>query len=75
MELTTALNNNNDMNSSDCENSHVPPCVLIPDKELDCLTNRHFGLNTLDDTQECLSTSHHKIALDDDEDTVSKRKS
>ncbi len=71
MELTTAHNNNNDMNSSDYENSYVPPCVLVPDKELNGLNNSQFKLNTLDDTQECLSTNHHKIAFDDDEDNVS----
>jgi hypothetical protein len=52
-------NNNNDMNSSDYESSDVPPCVLVPDKELDGLTNSHDKLNTLDDAQECLSNSHH----------------
>jgi hypothetical protein len=70
MELKTAHNINNDMNSSDYENSYVPPCVLIPDKKLDCLNNSHVKLNTLDNTQECLITSHHKIAFDNDEDTV-----
>ncbi len=64
-------NIDNDMNSSDYENSYVPHCVFVPDKELDGLTNRHVKLNTLVNTQECLSTSHHKIAFDDDEDTVS----
>jgi hypothetical protein len=64
-------NNDYDMNSSNYENSCVPPCVLIPDKELDCLTNSHVKLNTLDNMQECLNTSHHKIAFDNDEDTVS----
>ncbi len=29
------------MNLSDCENSHVPPCVFVPDKELDGLTDGH----------------------------------
>ncbi len=71
MELTTAHNNDNDMNSSDYENSYVPPCVLIPDKELNGLTISHAKLNILDDTQEWLSTSHHKIDFGDDEDTVS----
>jgi hypothetical protein len=56
-------NNVDDMDSSDCENSHVPPCVFVPDKELDGLTNSHVKLNTLVNTQECLSTSHHKIAF------------
>ncbi len=52
------------MDSSDYENSYVPPCVFIPDKELDCLTNSHVELNTLGNTQECLSNSHNKIAFD-----------
>ncbi len=38
IELTTAHNNDNDMNTSDYENAHVPPCVLVPDKELNGLT-------------------------------------
>jgi hypothetical protein len=63
------------MNSSDYENSYVPLCVFVPDEELDGLTNSHDKLNTLDDMQECLSNSHHKIAFDNDEDTVSKWKS
>jgi hypothetical protein len=56
-------NNNDDMSSSDCENSYVPPGVFVPDEELDGLTNSHDKLNTLDNTQECLNNSHHKIAL------------
>jgi hypothetical protein len=71
IELATVHNNNNYMNSSDYENSYVPPCVLVPDKELNGLTNSHVKLNTLDNTHKCLSTSHHKIAFDYDEDTVS----
>jgi hypothetical protein len=70
-EYTNSHNDNNDMNSSDYENSYVPHCVFVPDKELDGLTNSHVKLNTLDNTQECLSVSHHKIAFDDDEDTRS----
>jgi hypothetical protein len=45
-------NNNDDINSSDCENSYVPPCVFVPDKELDGLTDGHDKSNTLDDTPE-----------------------
>jgi hypothetical protein len=30
---------------SDYDNSYVPPCVLIPDKELDGLTNSHVKFN------------------------------
>ncbi len=71
IELITARNNNNDMNSSDYENSYVPPCVLVPDKELNGLTNSHVKLNTYDDTQEYLSKSHYKIIFGNDEDTVS----
>jgi hypothetical protein len=70
-EYMNSHNDNNDMTSSDYENSYVPHCVFVPDKELDGLTNSHVRLNTLDDMQECLSTSHHKIAFDNDEDTVS----
>jgi hypothetical protein len=55
--------------------NYIPPCVLVPDKELNGSTNSHVELNTLDDTQECLITSHHKLAFDDDEDTMSRWKS
>jgi hypothetical protein len=54
-----------------CKNSHVPLCVFVPDKELDNMTDCHNKLNSLDDTQECLSSSNHKIAFDYDEDTMS----
>jgi hypothetical protein len=56
-------NNDDDLNSSDWENSYVLPGVFVPDVELDGLTNSHDKLNTLEDTQECLNNSHHKIAL------------
>jgi hypothetical protein len=65
------MNSPNDMNSSDYINLHVPLCVFVPDKELNCLTDSHIKLNSLDDTQECLSNSNHKIAYDYDEDTMS----
>jgi hypothetical protein len=65
------MNSPYDMNSSDYMNSYVPLYVFVPDKELDCLTDSHIKLNSLDDTQECLSNSNHKIAFDYDEDTVS----
>ncbi len=65
------MNSHNDMNSSDYINSYVPRCVFVPDKELDCLTDSHIKLNSLDDMQECLSYSNHKIAFDYNEDTVS----
>ncbi len=61
----------NDMNSSDYMNSHVLLCVFVPGKELNCLTDSHIKLNSLDDTQECLSNRNHKIAFDYDEDTMS----
>jgi hypothetical protein len=59
------------MNSSDYMNSYVLQCVFISDKELDCLTDSHIKLNSLDDRQECLSNSNHTIAFDYNEDTVS----
>jgi hypothetical protein len=37
---------------------------------LDRVTDIHVELNILDDTQECLNVSHHKIAFDHDEDTT-----
>jgi hypothetical protein len=57
--------------SSDYMNSHVPLCVFVPDMELDCLTDSHIKLNSLDDMQECFSNSNHKIAFDYDKDTMS----
>jgi hypothetical protein len=45
--------------------------VFVPDKELDCLADSHIKLNSLDDTQECLSISKHKLAFDYNEDTTS----
>jgi hypothetical protein len=65
------MNSHNDMNSSDYMNSHVPLCIFVPDKELDCLTDSHIKLNGLDDKQECLSNSNHKIAFDYNKDTMS----
>ncbi len=65
------MNSHNNMNSSDYMNSHVPLCVFVPDKELDCLTDSHIKLNSLDDTQECLSNSNHKVVFDYNEDTLS----
>jgi hypothetical protein len=38
---------------------------------LDRVTDSHVKLNILDNTQECLNYSHHRIALEYDEDTVS----
>jgi hypothetical protein len=45
--------------------------VFVPDKEPDLLTYSHVKLDILVDTQELLNTSHHKIAFEYDEDTVS----
>jgi hypothetical protein len=63
-------NSYNDMNSY-YTNSYVLLCVFVPDKERYCLTDSHIELNSLDDTQECLSNSHHKMSFDYDEDTMS----
>ncbi len=49
----------------------VPPCIFVPDIELDYLTNSHVKLDILVDMQEPFSNSHHKIACDYDEDTLS----
>jgi hypothetical protein len=35
------------------------------------MTDSHVKLNSLDDTQECLSNSNHKIAFDYNKDTMS----
>ncbi len=45
--------------------------VFVPDWEPDRLTDSHVKLDTLVDTQESFNTSHHRIALEHDEDTVS----
>ncbi len=47
------------------------PCVFVPDREPDLLNDSHVELDILADTQEPLSTSHHKIAFEYDEDTIS----
>ncbi len=65
------MNSHNDMNSSDYMNSHVLLCVFVSDKELDCLTDSHIKLNSLDDMQECLSNRNHKRAFDYGKDTMS----
>jgi hypothetical protein len=52
MNSSEYMNSPNNMNSSDYTNSYVPPCVFVPDKELDVLTNGHDKSNTLDDTSE-----------------------
>ncbi len=45
--------------------------VFVPDREPDLLTDSHVKLDILLDTQEPLYTSHHRIAFEYDEDTVS----
>jgi hypothetical protein len=65
------MNSHNDMNSSDYMSSHVPLCVFVPDKKLDCMTDSHDKLNSLDDTQECFSNGNRKIAFDYNEVTMS----
>ncbi len=45
--------------------------VFVPDKELDFLTDSCVKLDILVDTQEPFNTSHHRIAFEYDEDTVS----
>jgi hypothetical protein len=59
------------MNSSDYMNLLVPPCVFVPDKVLNCLTDSHIKICSLDDMQECVCNSNHKIAFDYDKDTMS----
>ncbi len=49
----------------------IPLYVFVPDREPDFLTDSHLKLDTLVNTQEPFDTSHHRIALDYDEDTVS----
>ncbi len=64
MKSSENMNSPNDMNSSDYMNSYIPPCVFVPDKELDVLTNGHDKSNALDDTSEmcidtdCMDTAH-----------------
>ncbi len=53
------------------ENLCVSPCIFVPDRELDLLTDSHVKLDILVDTQEPFDDSHHKIAFDYDEDIMS----
>jgi hypothetical protein len=46
-----------------CSNSHYMNLYRV--------TDSHVKLNILNDTQECLNNSHHRIALEYDEDTLS----
>ncbi len=45
--------------------------VFVPDREPDFLTDSHVKIDILVDTQEPFNTSHHRIAFEYDEDTVS----
>jgi hypothetical protein len=36
----------------------VPACIFVPDRELDCLTDSHVKLNSLNDMQELLNNTH-----------------
>jgi hypothetical protein len=45
--------------------------VFVPDWEPDLLTDSHDKIDILVDTQEPLSTSHHRIAFEYDDNTVS----
>ncbi len=45
--------------------------VFVPDRESDFLIDSHVKLDTLVDIQESFTTSHHMIAFEYDEDTVS----
>jgi hypothetical protein len=53
------------------EQLSVPVYVFVPDREPNILTDSHVKLDILVDTQEPLSTSHHRIAFEYGEDTVS----
>jgi hypothetical protein len=52
------------------EKISVPLYVFVPDREPNLMTNSHVKLDTLVDTQESFSTSHHRIDLGYDKDTV-----
>jgi hypothetical protein len=70
---------------TDCINANFNTCKLhvhrIYDTNLYCsnshdmnlyrVADGHVKLNILDDRQECLNNSHHRIALEYDEDTLS----
>ncbi len=69
MNSSEYMNLSEYMNSSDHMNSYVPPCVFVPDKELDVLTNGHDKSKTLDEMSEidinadctdtdCIDTDH-----------------
>jgi hypothetical protein len=48
-----------------------PTLYIVPDRELDFLTDSHLKLDILVDMQEPFNDSHHKKAFDYDEDTTS----
>ncbi len=48
----------------------VPLYVFVPDREPDFLTDSHIKIDTLVDSQELFTTSHHRIAFEYDEDIV-----
>jgi hypothetical protein len=76
---------NTNCNDTDCTNANFNTCKLhvhrlyntnlycsnSHDMNLDRVTDSHVKLNILDDTQECLNNSHHRIALENDEETLS----
>jgi hypothetical protein len=45
--------------------------VSVPDREPDFLTDSHIKIDILVDTQEPFNTSHHKVAFEYDNNTVS----
>ncbi len=71
--------------TKDCINANFKTCKLYVhrsyntnlycsnsyDMNLDGVTDSHVKLNILDDMQECLNNSHHRITLEYDENTVS----
>ncbi len=66
MNSSENMNSPKNMNSSDSDymNSYIPPCVFVPDKELEVLTNGHDKSNALGDMSEmcidtdCIDTAH-----------------
>jgi hypothetical protein len=49
----------------------VPVYVFVPDREPDLLTDSYDKLDILVETQEPLSSSHHRMVFEYDEDNVS----
>jgi hypothetical protein len=50
------------------ENLCVPPCIFVPDRELDLLTDSCIKLDILVDKQRPFHDSHYKKDFDYDED-------